>query len=102
MNRYHVVWLSWLDKNRSNDRPISILELNPIREDLATDAAHSIRRKSVYLFSEVKAGSSGRAQDCGIVPGEFAKRLRELLEPTVVRESTVMDRRISPEDNLEL
>src|SRR5690349_4544148 len=50
----------------------------------------------------VQAVSRGRAQDGGVVPGEFGNRLGQFLEPPVVAEPSVVNGGIGTEVHLEL
>ena len=83
VERHDVGRLARLDEDRQ-------LDALPVRRDL----------HDVLVLEAEPLGRGGR-DDRGVVPGQLAERLRELLEPAVVREAAVEERRVGPEDGLE-
>jgi len=54
------------------------------------------------LVLQPEGAGGGRADERGVVPGQLGDRIGELLEPAVVREAPVVERRRAAEDDLQL
>ena len=71
MNRDDVVGLAGLDKHWRDYGMISKLKLDPVREYLTANTAHSVCREIVDSMAQIQSRRGGRAHNCGVVPGEF-------------------------------
>ena len=83
MHRNRLISLAGVDPNRRGDRRITQAEF----DNVAIVQCQSLRR--------------ARADQCRIVPGHLGQRFRQFLEPGVVSEAAIPNRRIGPKYQLQ-
>src|SRR4029077_20206469 len=95
MNRDHAIRLTRRDPGRNHlgKRPALMGDLQRVDMNVAALLADG--------FGNPKLLRSVWTNQRGIVPGEFRQRLRQLLQPAVVCETTVVDCRVGSEHQFE-
>src|SRR5579872_305662 len=84
------------EKNRQ--RVVGVSRLNPGRGDDFSALKFKVDYRSVV---QAHALGHGEADHDRIVPGQFREWLGDLLQPSVIGEAAVIDRRIRPDDELD-
>src|SRR2546427_13094079 len=83
-------------EHRSAHRPAAVADLEHVADDLSVLAAREGRS---LVPADLRR--SRRTDDDRVVPGQLRDRLRQLLQPAVVREAAVEGRRIVAERTFE-
>ena len=96
MHRHAVVGMADDGEQRAADRAAAELQLDDVGDDLAVLAALNDGVSDALSFSRGR-----RADEHRVVPGQPRDRLRQLLQPAVVGEAAVEDRRVVAEGDLE-
>src|SRR5215203_3433307 len=89
MNRDDAIRLTRLDPKRHANR-LSLL-VNEINHRYVMFAAFY----GAAVIDVAKLSRGPRTDDCDVVPGDFCQRLRQFLQPAVIRKTAVVDRRVS-------